>query len=154
MINVRIPAPTRQRVRSRHIAAVVLLNAALAPLHNVAANDFSMSPAFSGSYVWNVSVDGAGATSNPTLYLLRGRTYTFHVTGLAGFHSFYINTASGLGSANAYTGGGLSANGITSDGTVSFDVPQDAPDILYYNCGIHASMAGQIDVAIFRDGFD
>jgi len=119
------------------------------------ANEFSISPAFvSTGYVWEVSMDGAAARKNPTLYLTRGQAYTFNVSNLAGFHSFYINTASGLGSANAYTGGGLSANGVTSNATITFDVPDDAPDALYYNCGIHAPMAGKIDIVIFRGGFD
>jgi hypothetical protein len=36
---------------------------------------------------------------------------------------------------------------------LTFDVPQDAPDSLFYNCGVHTTMAGAIDVVIFKDGF-
>lgn len=136
------------------IAGLTVLAAALL-VGNAAANDFSITPAFTPTgYVWDVAIDGAADLANPTLYLARGQTYTFQIGSLSGIHSFYVNTESGLGSANAYSGGGLSANGVVSATSITFDVPQDAPDLLFYNCGIHASMAGQIDVVIFRGGFD
>lgn len=124
-----------------------------------AADDFTFTPTFAGAgFAWAVGIDGVAAGNDPTLTLVRGRSYTFAVTGLGGFHTFYINTVSGTGASNAYTGGGLSDNGIATDtpmnAPITFDVPQDAPDVLFYNCGIHASMAGEIDIAIFRDGFD
>ena len=134
---------------------LLLLLASPAP-----ANDFAISPGFvSPNLVWNVSVDGGAAEPNPPLLLIRGETYTFHVTGLAGFHSFYIKTASSIGSANAYAGGGLSANGITTDTPadmpITFTVPMSAPDTLFYNCGFHSSMAGTIKVdGVFRNGFE
>jgi hypothetical protein len=115
------------------------------------------------NYHWSVSnatINGGVAQANPTLFLIRGQTYSFNVTGLAGIHSFYINTVPGIVPNNvAYTGGGLSANGITTNtpvGTpITFTVPQDAPDTLYYDCGVHISMEGTINIdGIFANGFE
>jgi hypothetical protein len=127
---------------------------------NVNANDFAFTPTgMFPNFHWNVSIDGSPAQLDPPIVLLRGQTYTIHLSGLAGIHSFYINTQSGIGRTNAYTGGGLSDNGTTTDtpvGTpITFTVPQSAPDILFYNCGVHSSMAGTITVdGIFTDGFE
>jgi hypothetical protein len=122
------------------------------------ANEFAIWPILSGAkhdtYAWNVSVDGAAPIRGQTVYLARGQTYTFTVTGLAGIHSFYINTQDSVGSANAYTGAGLSDNGVTSATGIHFDVPLNAPEQLYYNCGNHASMGGVIEMVIFRNSFD
>ncbi|MDR3385918.1 MAG: hypothetical protein P4L92_02600 [Rudaea sp.] len=142
--------------RTRLYGTLMLMIAAPA-----AANDFALSPVFAGaSFRWEVSVDGGAVQQNPTLTLIRGQTYTFEVTGLAPIHSFYIKTISGTGSLNAYTGGGLSiSGGITSDTLpgmpITFTVPQTAPDMLFYNCGLHASMAGTIMIdGIFQNGFE
>lgn len=107
---------------------------------------------------WEVQFDGGPVTNNPTLQLIRGETYNIHVSGLLGFHSFYIKTESSIGSANAYNDG-LSENGITTDTTalttITFTVPQSAPNQLFYNCGAHISMAGGIEVdGVFRSGFE
>jgi hypothetical protein len=110
--------------------------------------------------VSNATINNGAAQANPPLLLIRGQTYTFNVTGLAGIHSFYINTVPGTVPNNvAYTGGGLSANGITTNtpvgSPITFTVPQDAPNTLYYDCGLHSSMAGTITVdGIFADGFE
>jgi hypothetical protein len=125
----------------------------------VAANDISFTAAFSGIYIWNVQIDGGPVMANPPIVLIRGETYNLYVNGLFGFHTWYINTSSGTGSTHAYTGGGLSDNGLLvdtpQDSPVTFTVPQDAPDRLYYNCGIHVSMAGTITIdGVFRNGFE
>ena len=90
--------------------------------------------------------------SNPPLYVRRGSAYTFNVSADP-VHSFWIKTADSIGSANAY-GSGLSANGVTTFSMITFNVPDDAPDSLFYNCGTHAAMHGPINVVIFRNGFD
>jgi hypothetical protein len=142
--------------RARAIGALLLVAFASA----AAANDFSFSPTgVFPNFVWNVSIDGGVATHNPPVTLIRGRTYNFIVTGLAPVHSFYIKTVSSTGSLNAYSGGGLSANGIAADtppGTpITFTVPQTAPDTLFYNCGVHSTMAGTITIdGIFANDFE
>ena len=120
------------------------------------ATDFSFAPDISGglpeNYKWSVSVLGAFPVSNPPLYLRRGATYALSVSADA-THVFWIKTVDSIGSANAYASG-LSANGVTTFTTITFNVPADAPDSLFYNCGTHASMHGPINVVIFRNGFD
>jgi len=119
----------------------------------IAADSFSFTPISSaGSLRWSVAVNGGSATNNPTLHLVRGQTYDFTVKANAS-HPFYVKTVSSTGSGNAYSG--FVPNGIATSTmqTVSFLVPATAPDALFYNCSIHSSMAGKIDVSIFRDGF-
>jgi hypothetical protein len=120
------------------------------------ALDFSIAPDISGglpeNYRWSVSILGAFPVSNPPLYLQRGQAYTLSVSADA-IHVFWIKTVDSIGSANAFSSG-LSANGVTTFTTITFDVPADAPDSLFYNCGTHAAMHGPINVVIFRNGFD
>ena len=96
----------------------------------------------SGSSAYVFSGAGTSSDSNPTLYLQRGETYNFSIN--ASGHPFYIKTVSGTGTGNAYNDG-TSNNGVEV-GDIEFTVQQDAPDILYYNCSAHSSMAGTIHV--------
>ena len=86
------------------------------------------------------TIDGV---TNPTLNLVRGKTYTFNVT--VANHPFWIKTVQGNGNQNGYAYG-LSANGVQS-GTIVFTVPALAPDTLYYNCEYHAVMTGVINIS-------
>ena len=78
-----------------------------------------------------------GNTNNPTLTLYRGNTYKF-VIDAAG-HPFYLMTEpfkTGVdvdGSTSVIYSTGVTNNG-TDSGTVTFVVPQGAPNILYYQC--------------------
>ena len=94
---------------------------------------------------FTVTNNGSGAylirgQSNPTLTLVRGFRYEFNVN--ASGHPFFIKTAAGTGTGNQYTTG-VTGNG-TQVGTITFDVPSDAPSLLYYQCQFHAPMVGQI----------
>ena len=139
-----------------HPLARVSVSVALGAFASMAsALDFSIAPDISGgpgNYKWSVSILGAFPVSNPPLYLRRGAAYTLSVSADA-THVFWIKTVDSIGSANAYSSG-LSANGVTTFTTITFDVPADAPDSLFYNCGTHAEMHGPINVVIFRNGFD
>lgn len=140
------------RVRVSALAAIVLPLFA-GPLH---ANEFTIAPNVSGgfgNYAWNVTIDGGPVSPNPPLYLARGRPYTFAITATA-VHPFWIKTVQSTGSLNGYAGGGLSANPTSTSAMVTFDVPDSAPDALYYNCGNHPEMTGPIHVVVFRNGFD
>jgi hypothetical protein len=117
-----------------------------------AVDTFSFTPKTSAfPFVWHVVVNGV-ASDNPTLHVTRGKAYDFVVNNNLG-HPFYVKTVNGNGTANGYSD--FSPNGISTSSmqTVSFTVPADAPDSLFYNCAIHTSMSGAIDVSIFRDGF-
>ena len=93
------------------------------------------------SYIFN-----ANGISNPTLTLVRGLTYTFNISATG--HPFWIKTTKTTGTVNQYNTG-VTNNGA-SNGTITFVVPADAPDILYYNCEMHAAMAGVFNIV---DGY-
>jgi len=59
-------------------------------------------------------------------------------------HPFFINTVQGTGTANTYNSG-VTNNGAVS-GTITFTVPTNAPNTLYYNCQFHSSMNGTITI--------
>ena len=82
-------------------------------------------------------------SSNPALTLVRGNTYTFTLS-LNGVFPFYIKTEASLGNTNAYNSG-VTNNGATV-GTVTFVVPQDAPDTLFYSSSNEFNMRGTIGV--------
>jgi hypothetical protein len=135
---------------------------ALASATSSLANSFAITPNTSSgmisTYKWSVSVDGDFATNNPTLVVLTGQDYTFHVSNVT-YHPFWIDQAAGIGSlAHSYPkSNGLSDNGVTSNTTITMNLPADAPDTLYYACGAHISMNGIITVVhdlLFRAGFD
>jgi hypothetical protein len=131
-----------------------LLLAFSAPL--AGASDFAVAPNTSGgfgNYKWSIGIEGAAAVGNPPLYIARGQSYTFDVTTIS-LHPFWIDEAPGYGGAAPYSGTGLSANGAISNTTLTFNVPDDAPETLYYACGNHLEMHGTISVVVFRSGFE
>lgn len=81
--------------------------------------------------------------TNPTLTLVRGNTYTFTLV-LDGILPFYIKTAPTLGTTNLYN------NGVTNNGSatgqITFTVPQDAPDTLYYLNSTQYNMRGTFNI--------
>ena len=84
------------------------------------------------------------AQTDPTLYLIRGQTYKF--VNNTGGHPFRIQ------STTATVGGGTQYNsGVTNQDagngvTLTFVVPMDAPDTLYYQCTSHIGMFGTINI--------
>lgn len=81
--------------------------------------------------------------NNPTLTLARGNTYVFNLN-LRGDYPFWIKTEQTLGSANPYNDG-VTRNG-SNFGLVTFTVPRNAPDILYYVSGTQVNMRGIINI--------
>ena len=81
---------------------------------------------------------------DPTLYLMRGQTYKFVIN--TGGHPFRIQ------STGAQAGGGTQYNsGVTNQDagngvTLTFVVPMNAPDTLYYQCTAHPAMFGTINI--------
>ncbi|HMP81697.1 MAG TPA: Ig-like domain-containing protein [Verrucomicrobiota bacterium] len=84
-----------------------------------------------------------GGQSDPTLTLTRGVTYTFNIS--ASGHPFYIKTVNNsTGTGNQYTTGVI-GNG-TQNGTLTFAVPMNAPNTLYYHCSEHTGMGGTLNI--------
>lgn len=83
------------------------------------------------------------AVSNPSLTLARGNTYVFNIN-TQGVYPFWIKTALTTGTGDAYTSG-VTRNG-SADGLVTFVVPQDAPDTLYYISQNIPNMSGTLNI--------
>ena len=87
------------------------------------------------------------ATNDPTLYLIRGQTYKFD--NQTGGHPFRIqSTVAQAGGGTAYNSGVTNndATGGTATNVLTFVVPMNAPDTLYYQCTAHPAMTGTINV--------
>jgi plastocyanin len=97
------------------------------------------------------TVDGA---QQPALELTRGRTYRFDVD--AAGHPFHLATSGGGGSLDAVYGDGVTVVEGPDDavggtpavetGRLTVTVPLDAPDTLFYECGVHAGMGAALSV--------
>jgi len=111
---------------------------------------FGVGVGDSGTTQFSVTNNGAGSysvngTPSSTLTLTRGATYTFNVN--ASGHPFYIQTSgNGYNALNVFSTGVSLTSGTRDVGTITFQVPQNAPDILYYQCQFHSAMYGQINV--------
>ena len=105
-----------------------------------------------GSSDYRFSGPGLVGTENdPKLYLVRGKSYVF--TNNAGAsHPFQIQTTTGAIESvvgNRYNSGitGLDGNRQLQNGNaIVWEVRMDAPDVLYYHCGQHLAMAGEIRI--------
>jgi hypothetical protein len=96
--------------------------------------DYYITNSGSGAYLVN-------GVSNGPVEFIKGKKYRVHVAATG--HPFWIQTVSG-----AYSSGNVYSTGITGNGTQSghiiVELPQDAPDNLYYACQYHSSMAGSV----------
>ena len=81
-----------------------------------------------------------GTVNDPTIYLIRGQSY--HFVNNMGAHPFRIQSDPN-GSTGTQYNTGVTNNDVSS-GTLIFDVPFDAPDVLYYQCTAHPNMGGKI----------
>lgn len=96
----------------------------------------------SGNSAYLFTGEGLDNESNPDFTFKRGQTYTFNVN--APGHPFLIKTTATLGTDDSYDNG-VTNNGAAT-GTITFTVPMDAPDTLYYICEFHASMVGTLTI--------
>jgi plastocyanin len=78
---------------------------------------------------------------NATIVVVRGQTYTF-TNQQSGIHPMSIQSTPGI-RGTRFTSGVTPASPAA---TVTFVVPMDAPDMLFYQCNLHADMKGQIVV--------
>ena len=88
-----------------------------------------------------------GAVNDPTLTLSRGHTYVFENRNSSGAHPFYIKTSIANGGTQDAYNTGVTNNGGAGGTEIVFTVPHDAPDVLYYQCSSHSSMAGELKIA-------
>ena len=105
--------------------------------------------------VWTLGADGSShytftgpgnlsATNDPTLNLKRGQKYTFK--NRSGGHPFRIQSTANGSTGTQYNTGVTNNDG--GNGTnILFDVPHDAPSILYYQCTSHGSMGGAMYIS-------
>ena len=103
---------------------------------------------------WTLGADGsshytftgpgvtAGAT-DPTIYLTRGQTYKFK--NRSGGHPFRIQYEFQNTGGTAYNDGIV--NNAAGNGTdLYWEVRNDTPDTLYYQCTSHTNMSGRINM--------
>lgn len=100
------------------------------------AVDYYITNSGSGAYLIN-------GVSNGLITFEKGKKYRIHIN--ASGHPFWIQTVSG-----AYSAGNVYSTGITNGGAqvghILVELPQNAPDNLYYACQFHSSMQGSISV--------
>lgn len=98
------------------------------------AIDYYITNSGSGSYTVN------GVANGPVEFV-KGKKYRIHIN--ASGHPFWIQTVSG-----GYSAGNVYSTGITGNGTqvghIVVELPQDAPNNLFYACQFHSSMAGAV----------
>ena len=123
------------------------------------ANGFALSGSGSGTSATGINVSGYGHDEGARLTLRRESTYKFlQYDSSNDTHGIYISTHPSGQNSNLYTSGvthsyfgQTKALGSTYepglDGSLmTFKVPLDAPDTLYYACNNHAYMGGPIDI--------
>tara|TARA_R100000406_G_scaffold55932_1_gene38314 strand:+ start:2181 stop:7475 length:5295 start_codon:yes stop_codon:yes gene_type:complete len=100
---------------------------------------------------WNITASGSdhyvfegpgldGAQNDPTIYLLRGQTYVFDNN--SGGHPLQIQYEGGNTGGTQYNDG--IQNNNVSGAELFWNVQNDAPDVLYYQCTSHVNMWGKI----------
>jgi hypothetical protein len=100
------------------------------------AVDYYITNSGSGAYVVN-------GVDNGLITFEKGKKYRIHIN--ASGHPFWIQTVSG-----GYSSSNVYSTGITNAGEdvghIIVELPQNAPDNLYYACEFHSSMKGPISV--------
>jgi hypothetical protein len=101
-----------------------------------------------GSINYDITAQGSdgyliNGALNPTIRVIRGMPYNFNIN--ATNHPLYIQTIGGGYSAGSVYSDGVVGNG-TQVGTITWLVPFDAPNTLYYQCQYHVNMYGAIEV--------
>jgi hypothetical protein len=118
----------------------------LSVLNTLVGRTFVVTESQDGlKYVFN------GTPDSPDIVLIRGLTYYFEAN-LPG-HPFWIQTTPGAFDINSVFTDGIINNGVEV-GTLTFTVPEDAADILYYACEYHPGMTGQFLVRNLGDEID
>jgi hypothetical protein len=126
---------------------------------SLGGNDPTLTLVRGGSYTFNVAQNESATIqyrvtnnvtswsidyeSNPTLTLVRGNTYTFNLSQTVPL-AFYIKTELSFGTTNLWSEGVF--NNGASLGLITFTVPQDAPNTLYYCNDVEFNFRGQFTI--------
>ena len=92
----------------------------------------------------------ADGATDPTIYLTRGQTYKFK--NRSGGHPFRIQTSFQNTGGTAYTDGitisdgSTASSGAGNNADLYWEVRNDTPDVLYYQCTSHTNMSGRINM--------
>ena len=81
-----------------------------------------------------------GTRFDPDINLVRGQRYIFH--NRSSGHPFRIQSTIN-GSTGTQYNTGVTNNDGAAPTDIVFDVPQDAPSVLYYQCTAHSNMGGR-----------
>ncbi len=84
-----------------------------------------------------------GLTPNPLITLYRGQTYVFEIDSPG--NPFTLSTVRNINPVILYQTPGLDNNQVSS-GTITFEVPYDAPDILYYFSSTDLNLGGVFQI--------
>jgi hypothetical protein len=85
--------------------------------------------------------------SFPTITLVRNQLYYFNVSGVSASHPFALRLSSGNTSAVPGTTNNDPVNGLANTNTlIIYRVPNDAPSSIVYQCVVHSSMIGTINI--------
>ncbi len=87
-------------------------------------------------------------TPNPLIKLYKGQTYVFEINSPG--NPFTISTVRSVNPVVLYQTPGLSDNAV-SEGTITFKVPEDAPDILYYFSSTDLNSGGVFQVLAIEE---
>lgn len=102
---------------------------------NLPSVDYYVTNSGAGGYLVNGVLNG-------TINFIKGKRYRIFVN--ATNHPFWIQTVpGGYSLADVYSSGVTNAG--ADNGSIIVELPQNAPDNLYYACQYHSSMAGSIN---------
>ena len=115
------------------------------------AAEWSLGASGNNDYVF--SGDGfPNPASDPEITLVRGQDYKFANNNTAGQHPFQIQTDAPSGGSGTPYNAGVTNNGAAGGAILTWNVPFDAPDQLYYQCTSHPNMSGSIKILSYSSG--
>ena len=117
---------------------------------------FGQQKAITSTYTVQLQTEGSdyqylftpnGLTPNPVLTLYRGQTYVFEITSPGNPFSIKVNR--NIGKFDRYTDG-VTGGGVV-DGKITFEIPSNAPSILYYQSETDRNLGGVIKILDIKE---